>query len=121
MALQRPIRVPWEGRESDLPRVFGEFHAIAGRKNIAKRLSWIANQLSDPFLSGHVTGKFSTELALLEVTTFLKKNGRFPLISNPRVYQLFSFVSQVTAIHKQLTSRGMRQLTGRLQDGLKSD
>lgn len=121
MALQRPIRVPWEGRESDLPRVFGEFHAIAGRKNIAKRLDWIANQFRDPFLRRHIAARFSTELIFLEVTAFLKKNGRFPPVSNPRVYQLFAFFSQVTAVHKQLTSRGMRQLTGRIQDGLKSD
>ena len=121
MALQHPIRVPWEGRESDLPRVFGEFHAIAGRKNIVKRLAWIANQLNDPFLRGHITDKFSLELALFEVTTFFKKHGQFPPVSNPRVYQLFAFISQVTAIHKQLSSCGMRQLTGRIQDGLKSD
>lgn len=99
MTLTNPISVPWEAFEDDLPRIYREFLAIAGQKNVIKRLNWISAQIQDPFWREYVSDKYFLERALLSVRTHFDRYGRLPSCQSPATYKLYGFMFAITAVH----------------------
>ena len=104
----------------EMPAYFREFVAVAGWQSWNSRLDSLSAQMKkNQFIGEYFADRHALEIA--RARRHLNRTGKLALPETTEQTALYALIVTVALVHRRLSKRGQKRLSGMLRDCLKSD